>query len=326
MVKDYTTLIIGAGASTYYGFPTGTELCNEVIYYAERIHQQPFGGDVTNLRKLLASEYYRSNDYLFLKEFANDLRGAKYPTIDEFIYENPKYNEIAKLIISYIILDREKKSKKLLNGKIKNGKKYDDWLNYLWVRLKPNDKHEFNKNHLTIFTFNYDRLIEFYIIDSIKHLYNVSREEAFKLKKTPIFHVYGQTGSLDPNSQDYIPYGEIPNETILYKASKSIKLMYDEKNSVNKFPPDNFYLNLEMAYNDSSYIYFLGFGYDKFNMQRIDFDKLIKIKDRKILGTAYRMGAIDKEDIINKDLFDDHLYDCTCLEFLQEYAQAIRKG
>ena len=66
--------------------------------------------------------------------------------------------------------------------------------NYLAGKLDSTFE-EFGNNKLSIVTFNYDRSLEHYLLNSLMTLHGKTRDEcAQALKKIPIVHVYGQLG------------------------------------------------------------------------------------------------------------------------------------
>ena len=69
-----------------------------------------------------------------------------------------------------------------------------DWYEYLSVKLNSSFE-EFGENKLSVITFNYDRSLEHYLLNSLINLHGKTCDECVKaLAQIPIVHVYGQLG------------------------------------------------------------------------------------------------------------------------------------
>ncbi len=145
MINKPTVLILGAGASALYDFPTGLKLMKMTINALN-----PDSG--STLPKYLKDHGIAALD---IRRFLDGLSGSRKRSIDSFVEENYEFLKIAQLAITIILSELEDEDK-LLN--------LDDdkcWYSYLWNNLSDHTSFDdFGKNKLSIITFNYDRSIE----------------------------------------------------------------------------------------------------------------------------------------------------------------------
>lgn len=241
MITRPTVLILGAGASYPYGFPTGLQLkariCkalmqpgdyakNDVkremrfdedllVYWAIR-NLDP-GTDSGHILFLKHEPQKVENSIKnFVDSFANDLMLSPDASIDAFLEHHPEYVDLGHRAIAGILLPYE--TRKSL---------FDDWIDKWndpsneekhWYQLlfgKLNTKLEdFDNNQLSIVTFNYDRSLEYFLWQAIKAKYKEIDWElaSQKLRTIPIVHLYGKLGSLfrcEDETGPCVPYGGI---------------------------------------------------------------------------------------------------------------------
>jgi len=91
MITRPTVLVLGAGASVPYGFPTGREL---LIQITDDLN--PRSGD-TGLRVTLRTLPF-SDEYI--SEFREDLVDSNQPSVDAFIENRPSFTDIGKTSIA----------------------------------------------------------------------------------------------------------------------------------------------------------------------------------------------------------------------------------
>ena len=95
MVKEKTTLILGAGASEPFGYPLGGQLV--LLILDERNNQE--SQSVYQSCGLKAEE---------LKKFYDQLYRSQTPSIDLFLQNNPNLTKIGKLHIAKVLISFEK--------------------------------------------------------------------------------------------------------------------------------------------------------------------------------------------------------------------------
>lgn len=250
MITTNTLLIVGAGASVPYGYPTGVQLRNELCNPA-------------NLKDL--AEFV---DKSLIEKFCEEFSSAQRYSIDSFLShradeyilldnENQSrftFGKLGKLAIASQLLKRENPFN--LENPIDSN---DHWLMYLWSCLTPNDlpKSEFKNNNIKIITFNYDRVIEQYFQTVLMKYYGVGLDEAIELRKQiEIIHVYGVLQNLEDR-----PYGKID---AFSKAAEYIKVIPEARKE-----DDKEFARAKEIISWAKKICFIGFGFDDLNVYRL---------------------------------------------------------
>jgi hypothetical protein len=230
MIITKTLLILGAGASMDYGFPSGEMLIDEIINF---IDGASFELNIKNriLLSLILQQYYlltntETNQLLNIKnslkdcykdvmDFYNILINSSPASIDDFLYQSSKINKsyeiIGKALIVLMISKYENAADSFLtyvgespeNNKYYNGVKFRKlkrgWYSYLWKKLYEGSTEDDLKNslkNLTIISFNYDRSLEYFLHSRIMNMFNKTSEESTKIMNDNFYihHVYGQIG------------------------------------------------------------------------------------------------------------------------------------
>ncbi len=249
------TFILGAGASAPYGFPLGSKLKIEVSKMLSSIEHP--------VTKYLYCKFNKDNNFptLVLK-----LRDSPLQSIDHFLSNHIDFSDFVyagKYIIAYLINNCEDKSK-MFTG-IDN-----DWYGYLFNKMIPlinNDLNKLNKLNIKFITFNYDRSLECFLINAARYSFNISEDHLLPLMndfiQKNIVHIHGHLG--DINKIDYKFYGN-DNLEIYEKMANNIKI-YQEKDD------GNIISKIDDILDNSTNIYFLGFGYLIENLNKLHFPK-----------------------------------------------------
>lgn len=165
---------------------------------------------------------------------------------------------------------------------------------------------KFQKNRIGIITFNYDRSLEEYLFTVLKRHHGKSDIEcASKLNEIPIIHFYGKLGDLDWQHPEGRPYNDSSNDNlrsrnIIKLSAEGIKTMHDDYDRSGV---------IELL-SKAEIIYFLGFGYDPNNLEKLGINKLIKKyeemdKPKIVRGTAFGIKDYDRDNII--EYFDNDI-------------------
>ncbi|NOT84809.1 MAG: hypothetical protein HOP02_08535 [Methylococcaceae bacterium] len=255
MINTKTLLIVGAGASHPYGYPTGIKLKGELC--------DP--KNLTDLKSLVLDDE--------LTEFCRAFKGSQKYSIDAFLAQRGKdqvlktnnlkkettfngsitYEKLGKLAIASQLTKCEKLNNLLVV-------KDDHWMEYLWNRMTANEipKSKFVDNQLKIISFNYDRALEQYFQTVIENHFGVSNEEAITLRKSiEIIHVYGYLQDLEER-----PYGEPPID--ISKVANCIKVIPETRNA-----DDQEFEKARQMIDWATRICFIGFGFDPLNLTRL---------------------------------------------------------
>ena len=295
MIEKSTVLILGAGASMPYGFPSGEGLMQEIL---EGI--RPNLGK--ELFRVLLGFGFKSDD---IDNFYTGLKHFRKFSVDEFLERQPDFMKIGKIVITLTLSTYEKKDE------LFEQKSDKDWYRHLWVKLSDTTFEEFDKNQLSIITFNYDRSIEHFLFTAMRALYRGFEQDCAKmLKKIPIIHVHGRLGALPwqgKNGRSYQPsiaLDEVEN------ISNQIKVMKEQDDSPREFE------EAVRILNSAELICLLGFGYNPRNLQRLNAKETFAIR-KSIYGTTLGFGVAEKMGIqatwsVNIDLNHNEI-----LEFLK---------
>ena len=261
MIKVPTVLILGAGASKPYGFPTGIELKNAII---DRLKDRTV--------EINWVEDLDDNDHV--QEFVRKLNGSTRLSIDSFLNYHKDYEEIGKKAIADIISTRENRDKLLCPTD-------DNWYSYLAEFLCNCDFDDISDNKIGIISYKYDRSLESFLYNAIRSNYKEgesNKECAAKIQEIPIIHMYGR---LDPLPWEYLngrKYGEPCIGDDINDISKSIRLIQDAtKEGIPK--------QADELIKDSKMVYFLGLDLRrKENIELLDLKNLLH---KSVYGSAY---------------------------------------
>lgn len=275
MIEEPTCLILGAGASAPYGLPTTRDLRHLILPLSSEAAEETaakfrlLAPPITNASK--AQEW---SDYLQELVESADLffhKPAFYPkfigadrSIDWFLRRHEsKCGEIARLLIAGVLLACEREDK--LSG---------DWYQLLSEEILPRNLGSLEEGKLSVISFNYDRSFERYFLNQFEHLCDLKPEEAkAALGRIRIEHVYGQLGALDDVSYGYFEDA--------HRASKHIRTIRLE-------PDEEVRTRIGRVLRESTYINFIGFGFDDDNIDLLGPDNF---KDKRVYSTTYGLSA-----------------------------------
>lgn len=246
MSKTKITLVLGAGASCHCGFPLGYELKRDIL-------------SMQDGRNFLAISCGIQRHPLFL-EFVAAFAKSHLDSIDDFLGKNMRYAEIGRMTIAAILMNYENtRADSLRDGNNQS------WYGHLWNHLAAgNSLEELNFGKLAIVTFNYDRSLEAFLLRAIEGSYGLSEEKAAeKLEELNIVHVYGDIGELSRGDR-YRPYGSPVTDELVLKASKWLKVIPEARDD------DPAFVIARERLTGADSICFLGFGFDRLNLKRLD--------------------------------------------------------
>lgn len=264
MISVPTTLVLGAGASIPYGFPSGGALRNQLC-------NPEFMGELTKHTEFTVRE---------IEQFCQVFSRSGMGSIDAFLARRGEhrvlvggstFSEIGKAAIAMTLIRCESE------GLLFNASIEDHWYEYLW-HLLEDCLETIGEGLLNIITFNYDRSLECYLLSVIRNAYGINDEAAAKLlKKIPITHVYGKLGELpylasgSVEQREYVPALSWRNIKI---AAAGIKVIGEHREDGPEF---------EQAHNflyKAERICFLGFGFDRTNVRRLNIESILRDRYR----------------------------------------------
>lgn len=297
MSEFRTTIILGAGASVHYGFPTGEGLIDLIIDSSKWHNWYMIGGD------------YYLDELWHAKTFSNRLKNYDPISIDRFLsmyQEDKKFVEIGKKLISHVIVKCQSAYKSTRNNK-------ENWYKHLYDFIFNEEDFDacLKNDRFQIITFNYDLSLEHFFHSRLENTPNISSEKAWEIFKNlneKIFHVYGSV-------YDYV-------ETDVYGKSSQTRyeglLRYAEKASHSNFEETSYCHNNikiigeERNFNDkklknvnlftqaSDRIFILGFGFDDMNLKllNLNYESISNFKKRLFI-TNYKNNKIVSSKINN---------------------------
>jgi hypothetical protein len=243
MITTPSVLILGAGASKPYGYPTGAELLPRHFSWP------------TNLNQLLRTLGITAEG---LADFQTAF-WASGLSIDAFLERRDELRTMGRTVIAARILHCESASDLYPTA--------DHWYELLINKLDAGPFSDIEANKVTIVTFNYDKSLEQYLFTALCNRHKKSYEEvALLVSKLPIIHVYGDVGPLDWQSDTKgRKYGSglVPDE--VKKAAESINIIAEGRDDSTALR------HAREAIERAEKVFFLGFGFHADNMKRLGF-------------------------------------------------------
>lgn len=273
MIQKKILFITGAGASVDFGFPSGQGLIDKILEKKWDPLDNEKIGVATN-----------KEDFT---NYQQKIRLSNTPSIDIFIANNSNYEILSKSLIANIIGQQEKQA----FGKIFQ----NSWLRYIWHKMIEGCRSfkEFQTNNAQFVTFNYDRILEVFFLHSIANFFGITnKHESYSniLKTVPIIHVFGKVGNHQIENPNV--YRNFDNTLGTYQSWKNVG---QELKTIYETTQSESYRLIQENINQADEIYFIGFGYNTFNLN------LLGIKDwseeKYISGSRYGMSNAEIEDI-----------------------------
>lgn len=272
-----TTLILGAGASKTYGYPTGIGLRNEILKLSEHIDA------ITEIS---------SDNSSVVKNFFKYFKYSSATSIDSFVAKNPEYSEISKEVISLILLNCEDEEiffKENLE---------DNWYEYFLNQILKDEFEDLNFSNIGIVTFNYDLSLEYFLHVTLSNMYKRNFNDVQKkLKDLKIHHVYGSLNkSIEKYGKTKINLSTINGGEEVDELRNYIKYISSGINLISMSRKENSEIKyIQLLIEESEKIGFLGFGFLHENIQIIRRDlPLVTVDNAKYLA-ATRKGMTDAE-------------------------------
>ena len=271
MFKKPTVLIIGAGASAPFDFPTGQQLKDDVCNLGRAgllslTHNKIGPDEAKSLLKLLESSM--------------DL------SIDQAVEPYPHLHAVAKRVMAAVLLRCEHKFRKARAGQYPH-----HWIRFLFSKMHElaRTPEDFCHQRVSFVTFNYDRILEWRFEKAFAAAYPNVRKRSWALLQ-PVVHVHGSLGALSTHGgilpTEVVPFGPsetpdpAPLENAIEKAETNIKIVHEAHPNTDEFR------RARQLLSESKQVIFVGFGFGKDNVERLDLVHLPN--DSKIWCSATR--------------------------------------
>jgi hypothetical protein len=278
VITTPTVLVLGAGASHPYGFPTGERLKREIC--------AAFYAPDTAAAQLLYPPFSETAGFF---EFREAFLKSGQPSIDAFLQHRRNFLNVGKLAIAYCLIPCESE---LHLYEMSDPARGGDWYQYLSEKLDA-PFERFGENRLSIITFNYDRSLEHYLLNALENSHAQRREECARaLARIPIIHVHGQLGRRPYPEDGCRQYSQhLQDYREASEAAAGITLLHEETSG-----------SLEHArelLTAAERIAFLGFGYHPVNVKRLAIDTA-NIASKFIIGTTRGLLGKEVQDVQNR--------------------------
>jgi hypothetical protein len=353
MFKAKTVIILGAGASWHYSYPTGEELVKQVIrkattaseYFTSYLNNSSaplanrpriVSGDNpavpedghTGLQKQWTTATNKFQDLI------ERLKATDPLVIDYFIDQNRHLEDVAKLCIAWVIMEREFVS--LQYGGNENRREIDglagysspandNWYRFLLHKLTsgcPDGEAILKNNNITFVTFNYDVSIEIALFRGLGHLDRFANyAEKFITENDRIIHVYGRLRK-DPPWQltdiNWEAFGQVSlasgyalaqgvppqfwNDVKrlldhAYEASQGLQTIAPDKALAESGSIPDHIQKARKAIADAECVYILGYGFDELNSKLLQLPGHLNLvrSSKTVMFTNYRnSGVVNK--------------------------------
>lgn len=313
MISNNVVLVLGAGASSSYGFPVGNELVHEALYPQENDNYL-----VNGLDSQLTEVGVKKED---LKAFRKALEASLTTSIDAFLETRDEFEELGKLIIAYLLMIRE--SPIQLFQHERDPENRETWYGTLFRFMHTAKWSRFAGNKLSIITYNYDRSLEYCLLRVLEATYGLDWSECEKLlyDNIKIIHLHGTLGALPGKGKLSRDYSIDTSPTNLKIATDSIRIVHKVDAS------DSCFKDAHDVLQKAKHVMFLGFGYYSKNVERLRLRE--KCPNAEFWGTCKGFTSAEQRVFIRSQI-STLKYAVTCADesvndFLRNHPEIFGK-
>jgi hypothetical protein len=315
-MSNKIVFVVGAGASTVYGLPTGESLKSKVA------------------DKLIEIERKRQKHFVFEEDvefriFAERLQSPMVASIDLLMktYSDiPEYKPViekCKSFISEIILESESIVKTKTNE--------SHWLEHVFKSIFQsigNDPSKLSESNIKFITFNYDRLIEHKLFEALTALFPTYQREKAEVEvqnfsENSIVHVYGSI-----NKYTVSTFGYNESSSMIREGSNNIKIIGERCDLVVREMIDK-------LIQDANQLHFIGFAYHQENIDQLNLNKPNKIVLAS--GTTVHVGQAEINSIKSRFWNEYNIpikfgkpdytpNEMTCTRYIKDYVEFYETG
>lgn len=337
-----TVFIIGAGASKEANLPTGTELKGEIAKLIDFEDDQNRGDSrIIEAIHQMVRDSKRADE---LDSYANAARhiSSALPlaiSIDNFIDAHRDDAKIAlcgKLAIVRSILNAERRSALFKKDDydfslgVDFSKIENTWyLSFFQLITENCRKEDLGERfaQISLIIFNYDRCVEHFLFNALKHYYKMSGEETTDLiGHLQKFHPYGKAGDLpwSVGDENRVKFGADVDTHKLLDLSQKIKTFAEGTN-----PESSDITSIKKCMLEADRLAYLGFAFHEMNMQLIAPNKNSANKWRTCYATVFNISKSDQETIKNHILriYNNQVHikmvNTVCVNFFSEFWRSL---
>jgi hypothetical protein len=339
-----TVYIIGAGASSEAGLPTGDKLKDKIASFLQLRFS---GGRLSSGNNQLfeALSRHANDKHGELKELVDACHHIEKNmplaiSIDNFIDTergNDRLALCAKMAIVDSILKAERQSKLYVDkSNIYNSINFsslgDTWYLQFFRTLTENcnaSELEERFSNVSLVVFNYDRCIEQFLYFALKSHYRLEDDQAKKLVNCIcIMHPYGTVGSLPWQNSEGTSQNEFGGEIQSHQ-------LVPNANDIRTFTEgaaSELVVEVRRRLATAQRLVFLGFAFHRLNMKLLSLGEVESYENQfevSCYATARFMSSSDQDSVKNSI---SHLYendksieieDATCAQLFQRYSRSL---
>ncbi len=266
MLSRRTVFVVGAGASVPFDFPTGRKLVEQVLSILDHPSDRAF-----------FEAYFTSEQ---LADFRDALFRSGKNSVDAFLEHRRDLVDIGKTAIAYALIRKENDNKLFSLDR-------ENWLRYLYERMNC-EFERFGENAVSFVVFNYDRAIEHFLNTALCNTYRKTAEESAKqLSGIPIIHLHGTLGPLPWQGQKGRAYDNSLTPETVQIAKDGIKIIHEDPTGDR----DRDFQEAKGLMEKAEQVYFLGFGFDETNINRLGLAKMRGQGQRPVFATGFELTA-----------------------------------
>jgi len=304
MIERPTVIVLGAGASTEFGLPTGVGLANDIavraaFYFTDGVQT---GGDPDLYNAFNSDPQFRDRLFLAGRLISRGLPMAR--SVDDFLYNHDEDKLVldlgkAAIVQSILAAERDSYLFEAFSQNQDDPEQIFDRIAHTWqyhlfsfmhVGVKRSDIANVFRN-LSIINFNYDRCVEELFPYLLNRAYGVSIEEGRDATQATldITHVYGRVGNLPWHGQGqtapYVNFGSCVTGKSLRQLSSGIRTFTEQAQDPDEIE------HCRSILGAAEQVIFLGFGFHRQNMALLSLDSP---RWNTALATGYKVSLADQ--------------------------------
>jgi hypothetical protein len=242
MIAEPTVLVLGAGASMPFGFPSGAGLKSKIVSLQD--------GDSELMRWLLASGFSRRE----IVGFAETLGMSLFTSVDRFLEFT--HGEFRKIGCAAIATDILLTSQQLAT------RRDHDWMRIAFDKLAPEMEEQLYGDRLVVVTYNYDCSFEFLLWRGLKSAIRPLKRAHDTFGKIRVIHLHGRIAPTKDPWEDFPVEPKVIQDSFNH-LDKGVVPSHERNPSTKEFE------DARKTILKAKRVCFLGFGYDSTNLERL---------------------------------------------------------
>lgn len=194
MIKKSLTIILGAGASVPYGYPTGAGLIQQIVGVLDwKVLDR--NNTLAPLKLVALRSNQFTNFHIAIADFCFAVRRNNPTNIDSFLRDNPSLEKIGRTLIAYLIRISEYNDYGYI---VPPDNQFNPWYHVLFdamVSRTPPEKIP-ESQQLRIVTFNYDVSLEYYLAKALLDNERTRPHAKAIFDSIPVLHIFGSVGTV----------------------------------------------------------------------------------------------------------------------------------